>query len=104
MQSLGYCCGKKHTYSPQTLCCYGQQNTICTIPRDAKYFVYENKYVSKSCELFFSRLNFHFFSNFFHRNPTPALVSDKYTFCAKCFNDVPGDSVSLGDDPSQPQV
>ncbi len=43
MQSLGYCCGRKHTYSPQTLCCYGQQNTICTISRDAQYFVYENK-------------------------------------------------------------
>ena len=43
MQNLGYCCGKKHTYSPQTLCCYGQQNTVCTIQRDAKYFVFENK-------------------------------------------------------------
>ena len=44
MQNLGYCCGKKHTYSPQTLCCYGQQlSGICTIQRDAKYFVYENK-------------------------------------------------------------
>ena len=43
MQSLGYCCGRKYTYSPQTLCCYGQQNTICTIPRDAKFYVYENK-------------------------------------------------------------
>ena len=43
MQSLGYCCGRKHTYSPQTLCCYGQQNTICTIPGDAKYYVFENK-------------------------------------------------------------
>ena len=43
MQSLGYCCGRKCTYSPQTLCCYGQQNTICTIPRDAKFYVYENK-------------------------------------------------------------
>ena len=43
MEKLGYCCGHKYTYSPQTLCCYGQQNTICTIPRDAKYYVYENK-------------------------------------------------------------
>merc|ERR1712223_2268312 len=33
-----------------------------------------------------------------------ALVSDRYTFCQKCFNDIAGDSVSLGDDPSQPQV
>ncbi len=43
MHNLGYCCGRKYTYSPQTLVCYGQQNTICTIARDAKFFVYENK-------------------------------------------------------------
>ena len=43
MVRLGYCCGRKHTFSPQTLCCYGQQNTICTIPRDGKYYVYENR-------------------------------------------------------------
>ena len=43
MQSLGFCCGRKYTYSPQTLCCYGQQ--LCTIGRDCKYFFYENKYV-----------------------------------------------------------
>ena len=43
MVKLGYCCGRKHTFSPQTLCCYGQQNTICTIPRDGKYYVYENR-------------------------------------------------------------
>jgi hypothetical protein len=79
MVRLGYCCGRKHTFSPQTLCCYGQQNTICTIPRDGKYYVYEN------------------------RNPTPALFSDRYNFCQKCFNDIPGDTVSMGDDPSQPQ-
>ena len=42
MQSLGFCCGRKYTYSPQTLCCYGQQ--LCTIGRDSKYFYYENKY------------------------------------------------------------
>merc|ERR1719412_2506469 len=78
MQSLGFCCGRKHTYSPQTLCCYGQQ--LCTIGRDCKYFYYENK------------------------NPTPSLFSDKYTLCEKCFQDVPGDTVGLGDDPSQPQT
>merc|ERR1719210_2455691 len=78
MQSLGFCCGRKHTYSPQTLCCYGQQ--LCTISRDAKYFYWENK------------------------NPTPSLFSDKYTFCEKCMTDIPGDTVALGDDPSQPQT
>jgi len=78
MQGLGFCCGRKHTYCPQTLCCYGQQ--LCTISRDAKYYYYENK------------------------NPTPSLFSDKYTFCEKCFTDIPGDTVGLGDDPSQPQT
>ena len=39
---------------------------------------------------------------FSFRNPTPALFSDKYNFCQKCFNDIPGDTVSLGDDPAQP--
>ena len=46
MQSLGFCCGRKFTYSPQTLCCYGQQ--LCTIGRDSKYFYYENKYGAHS--------------------------------------------------------
>lgn len=29
-------------FSPQTLCCYGKQ--LCTIPRDAAYFSYQNRY------------------------------------------------------------
>uniref|UniRef100_A0A8C1PY26 histone acetyltransferase n=1 Tax=Cyprinus carpio TaxID=7962 RepID=A0A8C1PY26_CYPCA len=68
MQSLGYCCGRKFEFSPQTLCCYGKQ--LCTIPRDAAYFSYQNR----------------------------------YHFCEKCFNEIQGESVSLGDDPSQPQT
>merc|ERR1719348_735697 len=36
MQGLGFCCGRKYTYSPQTLCCYGAQ--LCTIGRDSKYY------------------------------------------------------------------
>ncbi|KAG9483906.1 hypothetical protein GDO78_009691 [Eleutherodactylus coqui] len=68
MQSLGYCCGRKLEFSPQTLCCYGKQ--LCTIPRDATYFSYQNR----------------------------------YHFCEKCFNEIQGESVSLGDDPTQPQT
>ncbi|KAK6630216.1 hypothetical protein RUM43_015009 [Polyplax serrata] len=67
MQALGYCCGRKYTFNPQVLCCYGKQ--LCTIPKDAKYFSFQNR----------------------------------YTFCQKCFNDIPGDTVTLGDDPSQSQ-
>lgn len=44
MQSLGYCCGRKYTFNPQVLCCYGKQ--LCTIPRDAKYFSYLDRWVS----------------------------------------------------------
>ncbi|XP_005990725.1 CREB-binding protein isoform X1 [Latimeria chalumnae] len=68
MQSLGYCCGRKFEFSPQTLCCYGKQ--LCTIPRDAAYYSYQNR----------------------------------YHFCEKCFNEIQGDSVTLGDDPAQPQT
>uniref|UniRef100_A0A671QL01 histone acetyltransferase n=1 Tax=Sinocyclocheilus anshuiensis TaxID=1608454 RepID=A0A671QL01_9TELE len=63
MQSLGYCCGRKYEFSPQTLCCYGKQ--LCTIPRDGTYYSYQNR----------------------------------YHFCEKCFNEIQGDSVTLGDDP-----
>src|SRR5204863_5106408 len=41
MQNLGYCCGRRHVFQPQVLCCFGKQ--LCTIPRDAKYMSYENK-------------------------------------------------------------
>ncbi|KAL3209839.1 hypothetical protein MRX96_037649 [Rhipicephalus microplus] len=68
MQSLGYCCGRKYVYQPQVLCCFGKQ--LCTIPRDAKYWSYQNR----------------------------------YTYCQKCFAEIPGDSVTLGDDPTQPQT
>ncbi|XP_024140259.1 histone acetyltransferase p300 isoform X2 [Oryzias melastigma] len=78
MQSLGYCCGRKLEFSPQTLCCYGKQ--LCTIPRDAVYFSYQNS------------------------SPTFGLVADRYHFCEKCFNEIQGESVSLGDDPTQPQT
>lgn len=43
MQSLGYCCGIKHSFSPQVLCCYGKQ--LCTIPRESVYYSYQNRWV-----------------------------------------------------------
>uniref|UniRef100_A0A673JJ29 histone acetyltransferase n=1 Tax=Sinocyclocheilus rhinocerous TaxID=307959 RepID=A0A673JJ29_9TELE len=74
MQSLGYCCGRKYEFSPQTLCCYGKQ--LCTIPRDGTYYSYQNS----------------------------SLCVYRYHFCEKCFNEIQGDSVTLGDDPAQPQT
>ncbi|XP_028670118.2 CREB-binding protein isoform X2 [Erpetoichthys calabaricus] len=52
MQSLGYCCGRKYEFSPQTLCCYGKQ--LCTIPRDATYYSYQNRY--HFCEKCFNEI------------------------------------------------
>uniref|UniRef100_A0A672HTJ7 histone acetyltransferase n=1 Tax=Salarias fasciatus TaxID=181472 RepID=A0A672HTJ7_SALFA len=68
MQGLGYCCGRKYEFSPQTLCCYGKQ--LCTISRDGTYYSYQNR----------------------------------YHFCEKCFNEIQGNSVTLGDDPAQSQT
>ncbi|KAJ8298017.1 hypothetical protein KUTeg_024548 [Tegillarca granosa] len=52
MQSLGYCCGRKFVFSPQVLCCYGKQ--LCTIPRDAVYYSYQNRYMY--CEKCFQEI------------------------------------------------
>uniref|UniRef100_A0A1B0A308 histone acetyltransferase n=1 Tax=Glossina pallidipes TaxID=7398 RepID=A0A1B0A308_GLOPL len=78
MQALGYCCGRKYTFNPQVLCCYGKQ--LCTIPRDAKYYSYQNSLKDYG------------------------VASNRYTFCQKCFNDIQGDTVTLGDDPLQSQT
>ncbi|XP_030564506.1 CREB-binding protein isoform X1 [Drosophila novamexicana] len=78
MQALGYCCGRKYTFNPQVLCCYGKQ--LCTIPRDAKYYSYQNSLKEYG------------------------VASNRYTFCQKCFNDIQGDTVTLGDDPLQSQT
>ncbi|KAK7096829.1 CREB-binding protein-like isoform X2 [Littorina saxatilis] len=53
MQSLGYCCGRKYVFCPQVLCCYGKQ--LCTIPRDAMYYSFQNRYVY--CEKCFQEIN-----------------------------------------------
>ncbi|XP_014839101.1 PREDICTED: CREB-binding protein-like isoform X1 [Poecilia mexicana] len=78
MQGLGYCCGRKYEFSPQTLCCYGKQ--LCTISRDSTYYSYQNS------------------------SPKYGLIADRYHYCEKCFNEIQGNSVNLGDDPAQPQT
>jgi len=50
MQALGYCCGRKYTFNPQVLCCYGKQ--LCTIPRDAKYYSYQNRSVHSYIQVY----------------------------------------------------
>ncbi|CAG0896189.1 unnamed protein product [Cyprideis torosa] len=54
MQSLGYCCGRKYIFSPQVLCCYGNGNKICSIPRDAKYWCYQGRLEYTFCQKCFS--------------------------------------------------
>ncbi|ELU13629.1 hypothetical protein CAPTEDRAFT_224799 [Capitella teleta] len=76
MQSLGYCCGRKHVYHPQVLCCYGKP--VCTIPRDSVYFSFQNS------------------------SRKTGLFSNRYVFCEKCFNEIKGDEVELTDDPTAP--
>lgn len=75
MQSLGYCCGRKYTFNPQVLCCFGKQ--LCTIPRDAKYYSYVPNFAKNT------------------------YITTRYKFCQKCFNEIPGDIVTLGDDSLQ---
>ena len=57
--------------------CYGNQ-LCCQIPRDGSYYYYNNTDPS--------RFN---------------LSGDKYTFCAKCFDSVKGETIAVGDDPAQ---
>lgn len=37
-------------------------------------------------------------------SPKFGLVADRYHYCEKCFNEIQGETVSLGDDPTQPQT
>ncbi|CAK8683675.1 unnamed protein product [Clavelina lepadiformis] len=75
MQVLGYCCGRKLEFMPMTLCCYGK--TLCTISTGAVYYEYENS------------------------TPKYGLLSDRYDFCEKCFNEIQGDMVPISDEPGQ---
>lgn len=37
-------------------------------------------------------------------SPKFGLIANRYHFCEKCFNEIQGETVSLGDDPTQPQT
>lgn len=73
MKSFGLCCGKKRSFTPLALVCYGQ--AMCSIPRDAPYYYYETK-------------------------PQFGVAPDRYTYCKKCFDEMSGDSICLSDDPT----
>uniref|UniRef100_A0A915L5B2 histone acetyltransferase n=1 Tax=Romanomermis culicivorax TaxID=13658 RepID=A0A915L5B2_ROMCU len=71
MRQAGYCCGRKLAFTPLALVCYGQ--TMCSIPRDAYYYCYEIK------------------SQF-------SVGLERYTYCKKCFEELPGESINLSED------
>ncbi|KHJ49440.1 hypothetical protein D918_00566 [Trichuris suis] len=75
MRRLGYCCGRKLAFTPLALVCYGQP--MCTIPRDAQYYCYETT----------SQFGI-------------GVNSERYTYCKKCFEEYPGDSINMSEDPN----
>lgn len=75
MQTMGFCCGQDYEYQPQGLYCASAN--LCTISKDANYYVYLN-----------------------NDKQTTGLVCDKYYQCEKCFNEA-GDVVILADEPNQ---
>ncbi|KAK4471695.1 hypothetical protein MN116_005099 [Schistosoma mekongi] len=74
MQAMGFCCGQDYEYQPQGLFC--SSSNLCTINRDATYFVYINN------------------------DKQIGLVCDKYYQCEKCFSEA-GDVIILADEPNQ---
>ncbi|KAA3680711.1 E1A/CREB-binding protein [Paragonimus westermani] len=76
MQAMGFCCGQDYEYQPQGLYC--SSANLCTINKDATYYVYFN-----------------------NDKQSTGLVCDKYYQCERCFGDA-GDVVVLADEPNQP--
>ena len=72
MRSLGYCCGRKHIFSPQVLCCYGKQ--LCAIPRDTVYYNYQNRFVFFHFFVFFC-LQIVYYYSYSSNNQTVHLIA-----------------------------
>lgn len=73
----------QYTFHPQVLYCYGKP--LCTIARDAPYYGYQNRQVLMwwaSQELL-----------------SWAILSCRYVYCQKCFGEILGDTITVGDDP-----
>ena len=72
MENLGYCCGQRLAFTPLALFCYGQ--SMCTIARDQQYYVYEASSTQYG-----------------------VTVSDRYTYCVKCFDNLPEAGMNLSE-------
>lgn len=75
MRKMGYCCGQKLAFTPLALFCYGQ--SMCTIARDQPYYVYEATSTQYG-----------------------VTVSDRYTYCIKCFDALAETGISLSENPN----
>ncbi|KAF3844134.1 hypothetical protein F7725_016182 [Dissostichus mawsoni] len=82
MQLLGYCCGRKYEFSPQTLCCYGKQ--LCTIPTGGTYYSYQNRY--HFCEKCFNEIQgrVRISKDQFERKKNDVLDSEPFVECKDC--------------------
>ncbi|EFP09486.1 CRE-CBP-1 protein [Caenorhabditis remanei] len=75
MKVMGYCCAKKLAFTPLSLFCYGA--AMCTIAREQQYWVYEQ-----------SSTQFN------------VTVTERYTYCQKCFDNLPPEGISLSENPN----
>lgn len=73
------------------LYCYGKP--LCTIPRDAPYYGYQNRQV-----LWHLASATHILSAV-HTLFTVHTCYCRYVYCVKCFSEIMGDTINVGDDP-----
>ena len=76
MRRLGYCCGDRRAFTPISFFCYGAK--MCAIARDQEYYVYETK-----------------------SNAFGVSVCERYTYCVKCYEQLPEAGINLSDDPEK---
>ncbi|KAA0194450.1 CREB-binding protein [Fasciolopsis buskii] len=67
MQAMGFCCGQDYEYQPQGLYC--SSANLCTINRDANYYVFLNKPISK---------------DLFERRKNNVKEKEEYVTCNEC--------------------
>ena len=72
MKQMGYCCSKKLSFTPLALFCYGAN--MCTIARDQPYMLFEHNATNYG-----------------------VTVNEKYTYCLKCFENIPPEGINLSD-------
>ena len=109
----------QYTFHPQVLYCYGKP--LCTIPRDTAYYGYQNRSESLQYRSVSGNqtLYIHLSPSFLPclppsplsilppppSPPSPPSQScfllpfSRYVYCPRCFTEMPGDTITVGDDP-----